>query len=194
LDRRDHLSETDLEWHRSNQAPFRLDTRFLTVEVPGKCARSKRARPPKLVTRSLPSPKVSTKGLLVWGGAIALSAIPLSAIVHYNWWLILVFGAVMPIALGLGNRIAPSHKAKVQPPSGIHGEKELLEVLGRHGELTPLTAATKTSLTVSEADQMLGELAQKGHLEVRVDGGKMSYALWERNRQGQSTSSSALER
>jgi hypothetical protein len=183
LDRRDHLSETDLEWHRSNQAPFRLDTRFLTVEVPGKCARSKRARPPKLVTRSLPSPKVSTKGLLVWGGAIALSAIPLSAIVHYNWWLILVFGAVMPIALGLGNRIAPSHKAKVQPPSGIHGEKELLEVLGRHGELTPLTAATKTSLTVSEADQMLSELAQKGHLEVRVDGGKMSYALWERNRQ-----------
>jgi hypothetical protein len=121
--------------------------------------------------------------LLVWGGTIALSAIPLSAIVHYNWWLILVFGAVLPIALGVGNRIASSHKAKVQPPSGIQGEKELLELLERQGELTPLAAATKTSLTVSEADQMLSDLAQKGHLEVRIDGGKMSYALWERNGQ-----------
>jgi hypothetical protein len=122
--------------------------------------------------------------LLVWGGVIALAAIPLSAIVHYNWWLILVFGAVLPIALGAGNRIAPSHKAKVQPPpSGIHGEKELLELLERQGELTPLAAATKTSLTVSEADHMLSDLAQKGHLEVRIDGGKMSYALWEQNRQ-----------
>ena len=182
MDRRDHVTETALEWHRGNQAPFRLDTKFLTLEVPGKRARSKRARP-KLATRSLPSPKVSTKGLLVWGGVIALSAIPLSAIVHYNWWLILVFGAVLPIALGVGNRIALSHKARVQPPSGIRGENELLELLERQGELTPLTAATKTSLTVSEADQMLSELAQKGHLEVRIDGGKMSYALWEQNRQ-----------
>jgi hypothetical protein len=183
LDRRDHASETDLEWHRSNQAPFRLDTRFLTVEVPGKCARSKRApRATKLATRSLPSPRVSTKGLLVWGGVIALSAIPLSAIVHYNWWLILIFGAVLPIALGIGNRIALSHKGKVQPPSGIQGEKELLGLLERNGELTPLAAATKTSLTISEADQMLSDLAQKGHLQVRIDGGKMSYALWEQNR------------
>jgi len=181
LDRRDHVSEADLEWHRSNQAPFRLDTRFLTVEVPGKCTRSKRTRP-KLATRSLPSPRVSTKGLLVWGGAIALSAIPLSAIVHYNWWLILVFGAVLPIAVGIGNRIAPSHKGTVQPSSSIQGEKELLELLERHGELTSLAAATKTSLTISEADQMLSDLAQKGHLQVRIDGGKMSYALWERNR------------
>ena len=182
MDRRVNASQTDLEWHRSSHAPFRLDTRFLTVEVPGKRARSKRTRATKLATRSLPSPTLSTKGLLVWGGAIALSAIPLSAIVHYNWWLILVFGAVLPIALGLGNRIAPSHKGKVQPPSGIQGEKELLELLERHGELTPLAAATKTSLTISEADQMLSDLAQKGHLQVRIDGGKMSYALWEQNR------------
>jgi hypothetical protein len=44
-------------------------------------------------------------------------------------------------------------------------------------------AATKTSLTVFEADQMLSEFAHKGYLQVRIDGGKMSYALWERNLQ-----------
>lgn len=182
MDRRDHISETDLEWQPRNQVPFKLDTNFLTVEVPGRHARSKRTRP-NLATRALPSPMLSTKGLLVWGGLIALLSIPLSAIHHIsNWWLLLVFGVVLPIALGIGNRIALSYKAKVQPPAGIQSEKELLELLERHGELTALGAATKTSLTISEADQMLSELAQKGHLEVRIDGGKMSYALWERNR------------
>ena len=109
-------------------------------------------------------------------------SIPLSAIQHIsNWWLLLAFGVVLPIALGIGNRIAIS--PKLQPHSvDSSSERELLELLERHGELTPLAVATKTSLTISKADQMLSELAQKGHLEVRIDGGKMSYALWEPNR------------
>jgi hypothetical protein len=125
---------------------------------------------------------VSTKSLLVWGGLVAVLSIPLSAIQHIsNWWLLLAFGVVLPIALGIGNRIANS--PKLQPHSvDSSSERELLELLERHGELTPLAVATKTSLTISTADQMLSELAQKGHLEVRIDGGKMSYALWERNR------------
>jgi hypothetical protein len=115
---------------------------------------------------------------------IAVLSIPLSAIHHIsNWWLLLVFGVVLPVALGLANRIANSHKGRASLHSAKHSEKELLEVLEREGELTPVTVATKTSLTISEADRMLSELAQKGHLEVRADGGKISYALWERNRQ-----------
>ena len=131
-----------------------------------------------------PTPKFSTKGLLLWGGLIAVLSIPLSAIHHIsNWWLLLVFGAVLPIVLGIGSRIANGRKAKAQPHSIDHSEKEFLEVLERYGELTPVEAATKTSLTVSEADQMLSEFAHKGYLQVRIDGGKISYALWERNLQ-----------
>ncbi len=37
----------------------------------------------------------------------------------------------------------------------------------------------ETSLTVAEADGMLKELAEGGHLEVRVRGGGLFYALWE---------------
>jgi hypothetical protein len=45
--------------------------------------------------------------------------------------------------------------------------------------LTPARAAMETSLSVAGADAMLQELAEAGHLEVRVRGGGMFYALWE---------------
>jgi hypothetical protein len=35
----------------------------------------------------------------------------------------------------------------------------------------------ETPLTVAEADRMLSELAKGGHLEVRVEGGKLLYGL-----------------
>ncbi|MDP9425215.1 MAG: hypothetical protein M3P37_04065 [Actinomycetota bacterium] len=37
----------------------------------------------------------------------------------------------------------------------------------------------ETSLTEAEADEMLKGLAEGGHLEVRVRGGGLYYALWE---------------
>jgi capsular polysaccharide biosynthesis protein len=60
-------------------------------------------------------------------------------------------------------------------------EKELLEALGRRGSLTVAGVALETSLTVEEADRMLSSLAAKGHLEVRVEHGRLLYALWERD-------------
>jgi hypothetical protein len=40
-------------------------------------------------------------------------------------------------------------------------------------------AALETSLTVEESDRMLSALAAKGHLEVRVEHGRLLYSLWE---------------
>ena len=57
-------------------------------------------------------------------------------------------------------------------------EQELLEALRDRGELTPAQAAGETSLTVKEADGKLKELAEGGHLEVRVRGGALAYSLW----------------
>ena len=56
-------------------------------------------------------------------------------------------------------------------------ERQLLEAIERHGEVTPVRAALETALTVAEADRMLGELAEKGHLEVRVRDGKLVYSF-----------------
>lgn len=56
-------------------------------------------------------------------------------------------------------------------------ERQLLEVIERNGEITPARAALQTSLTVDEAERLLSELAQRGHLDVRVEGSKLVYSL-----------------
>jgi hypothetical protein len=61
-------------------------------------------------------------------------------------------------------------------------EKELLGALARYGEITAARAALETSLSVSEADRMLSELAKDGHVEVRAREGRLGYALWEHDR------------
>jgi hypothetical protein len=58
-------------------------------------------------------------------------------------------------------------------------EKELLEALRRRGALTAAGAALETSLSVEEADRMLSTLAAQGHLEVRVERGRLLYTFWE---------------
>ena len=61
-------------------------------------------------------------------------------------------------------------------------ERELLEALARRGELSPALAALETSLSVAEADRMLSDLAESGHVEVRAHEGRLGYALWEQDR------------
>ena len=39
-------------------------------------------------------------------------------------------------------------------------------------------AALETSLPVEEADRMLSALAAQGHLEMRVDGARITYSFW----------------
>lgn len=58
------------------------------------------------------------------------------------------------------------------------GERELLQALMREGEISPARAAMETSLSVTEADAMLKELAETGHLEMRVRGGGLFHAFW----------------
>lgn len=62
-------------------------------------------------------------------------------------------------------------------PGGKDSERELLEVIERHGEVTPARAALETSLTVEEAERRLSGLAEKGQLEVRAEGGRLVYAF-----------------
>lgn len=120
--------------------------------------------------------KVSLKGLLMWGGLILVLSGPLSMLTSL-WWLILIFGAILPPAIGLGSRISGFPQAFVKQSTSNHSEKELLDALERRGQLTPAQAAIETSLTASEADSMLCELTSKGYLQLRVDGGRIVYIL-----------------
>jgi hypothetical protein len=97
------------------------------------------------------------------------------------WWLILIFCWIVFLALGTfmkGVAGLVELRQEERLPQNSK-ERELLEALRGRGELTPAQAAVETSLSVREADEMLKELAEGGHLEVRVRGGALSYSLWD---------------
>ena len=126
------------------------------------------------------NPKARVAAGLVVILPILLSAPLFLTVFSEVWWIFMTYAwAVFP-AFGLLIRgVSGLFDDEGRPPSGDGKERELLRALHEHGELTPAQAAMETSLTVSEADEMLGGLAEGGHLEVRVRGGGLFYALWE---------------
>lgn len=64
-------------------------------------------------------------------------------------------------------------------------EKELLAAIqDNSGNITPAEAAMQTSLTVREADEMLSELANGGHLRLESQSGTLYYSLPAREERG----------
>jgi hypothetical protein len=125
------------------------------------------------------SPKAQAVTGVVTGGLILLAAALLIAFTQF-WWLIFIFGwAVFPAFGVFARGVAGLVDTRSEPPAANARERELLEALQSSGELTPTQAAMETSLTVNEADEMLKDLAAKGHLDVRVRGGGLFYGLWE---------------
>jgi hypothetical protein len=116
-----------------------------------------------------------------------------------GWWWALFFGLLLTCAVatkgttrlwrrgveGLwtsgsqwnGAMDGPVPTPAVVDRDGKHAQRQLLEAIERHGEITPVRAALETTLTVAEAGRMLSELAQGGHLEVRAEGSKLLYGL-----------------
>jgi DNA-binding CsgD family transcriptional regulator len=107
-------------------------------------------------------------------GWVCVLLVPLTSF----WWLALVCATVAPVVLAILDRPGSNlEKADVRNVK----EREILQALAERGELTSTTAAMRTSLTVDEASKMLEGFARKGHLELRMDGGAMSYALQQRD-------------
>ena len=69
------------------------------------------------------------------------------------------------------------HPGTSEVEAGV--ERVLLTAIRHHGRLTVAGVALETPLSVKEAGRMLSELASKGHLEVRVERGRLLYSLWE---------------
>ena len=126
------------------------------------------------------SPKAQVSASLAVLIPVAIGLVVLFTLVPNLWWLVFVFGWTISPAFGLLVRgVAGLSERPAQRPVANVRERELLEALQRKGELTPAQAAMETSLTVNEADEMLEDLAAKGHLDVRVRGGGLFYGLWE---------------
>ena len=103
----------------------------------------------------------------------------------WEWLPIFAFGGAAPaLFLWQANRaLTPRHKSPSS--SGAKDkENEILGALAERGELTPITAAIRTSLTADEAARMLEELAGKGYLRLRMEEGAQMYALQESDRRG----------
>ena len=112
---------------------------------------------------------------------VAVATVSVLFVFTSFWWLIFFFGWAIFPAFGLllrGIAGLSEGEGRGEITGGNSKERELLGVLREHEEVSPTQAAMETSLTVEEADDMLKELAAKGHLEVRVRGGGIFYGLW----------------
>jgi hypothetical protein len=99
------------------------------------------------------------------------------------WWIFTTYFWVAFPAVGLlASGVAGMSEARGERLSPERLEAELLWALRERGELTAAGVAAETTLGVAEAEGMLRALAEAGHLEVRVRGGGIFYALWEGER------------
>jgi len=113
-------------------------------------------------------------------GPVALSGVLLVLLAPGMWWVFTTYFWVSFPAFGLlGRGLAEMGEERRSRPAAVDPERELLLSLLSRGEMTAAGLAAETSLSVDEADRRLRELAEAGHLEVRVRGGGIFYALWE---------------
>ncbi len=116
-------------------------------------------------------------------GPVALSGVLLVALAPGLWWVFTTYFWVAFPALGLlGSGLAglgEERAGRAERAAAMDPERDLLVALMSHGGMTPAGVAAETSLSVEEADRRLRGLAEAGHLEVRVRGGGLFYALWE---------------
>jgi DNA-binding NarL/FixJ family response regulator len=93
---------------------------------------------------------------------------------------------VAPVVLAwrVGLRDARPERKDTVLPDPKDRERELLIALEERGELTPVVAAMRTSLTVDEAAAKLDELARRGHVDAAVRDGVLVYALHGTDRGG----------
>lgn len=133
------------------------------------------------------SPKAQVTTSLAVLVPAAVAGVFILTMVPWLWWLVFVFGwTIFPafglLVRGIAGLSEGSERMSGLPSAESGKERELLEAMKEKGELTPAQAAMETSLSVKEADGILKELAEGGHLDVRVRGGGLFYSLWDHDR------------
>ena len=126
------------------------------------------------------------------GLVVAIVFGTLTGFFHGAWWMVfpLVFAGILPMVRGItgmvGRRAGAIDEDAAQRElastaegrgSKSSSEKELLTLAqASDGIVTPAMAALKTSLSIDEADQMLQDLARRGHATMVVaEDGRVEY-------------------
>ncbi len=79
----------------------------------------------------------------------------------FFWWVVPF--VLVPMILASARGVAGLLEARARGPvEEERKERELLEALARHGEITPARAALETRLSVAEADRMLSTWPKVG--------------------------------
>jgi hypothetical protein len=138
-----------------------------------------------MVPYGRPFPPRFMMGLVIGGLFLHFVAGP-----AFHFFPLLVWAVplcLMPVFLAIAGGLTGTTEVRMRKRTGRVAvqeskERQLLEALARRGELSPALAALETSLTVAEADRMLSDLANSGHVEVRAHEGRLGYALLERDR------------
>ena len=135
-----------------------------------------------IANRHLLVPVMIVVGVAAWCITVMALGVNLAESA-WEWACVFGFGTAVPaLFLWQANRLLNSPEPSSPGLSTADRHKKLLEILAERGEITPLTAALRTPLTLDEAAGMLDELATKNHLEVRAEEGVLVYALRERDR------------
>lgn len=146
-----------------------------------------------VTNRRLLVPVMIVVGVAAWCITVMAMGVNLAESA-WEWACVFGFGTAVPaFFLWQADRLLNLPEPSSLGLSTADRHKELLEVFAERGEMTPVTAALRTPLTLDEAARMLDELAMENHLEVRAEEGALVYALRERDRRellGTSTASS----
>ena len=122
-----------------------------------------------------------------WSIVVLGIAVALAPLMHGVWVALVVAAGLGVPAFALAqinHAIAHHEEAPRAIPAPADKESELLRALDEHRELTPMTAAMRTSLTVEEAAAKLDDLAGKGYLKMDLQDGVIAYSLFQRDRPG----------
>jgi DNA-binding CsgD family transcriptional regulator len=165
------------EWSNAGERDLKPTTGDYAKEVPERTA-GDRAPASPLFGRG------ATLALLVWG-LLVLAFTSSVAGATALWPLVPIVGAAVPLVLVF---LAVQH-AKYQREAlrgdeirtllvtGDGAERVVLGALLQSNELTPVAAAARTNLSVTQATEVLERLAGNGHLDVAAVEGSLVYAL-----------------
>lgn len=113
------------------------------------------------------------------GMTLAFGAVYL--IFHSWFWLFpLIFAGILPMARGAGKLLEERSQTRLKEPSKPRElskearERLILKAAQKHkGVVTPTMIAVESDLTISQAEEILEDLARRGYasLELRDSGG-----------------------
>jgi hypothetical protein len=146
-------------------------------------------RPARILYHGLMNPqrherrKKSAEGAITSGVVFTL-AFGIAWAVTGEWWFVfpVFFAGVLPAVDGW-RRLSREKQLRAREAPELSGEKQVLKTAKEErGVVTPALVALKTSLSIAQAEELLENMAGRGHAVMHVsDQGRVEYEFPEFN-------------